>query len=140
MIKKHTTLLLLFCLMVIQHGRATTSDFEIVKKRVLNRLMEQSVRDKAVEDIVNSITPYGTWSYIDYIDVSNEGFQHSRHTENMVLMARAYQTKGSKLYKSKKAKQAIILALTHWVENDYICENCGTIKSVHQPISSTSCY
>lgn len=123
MIKKHTTLLLLFCLMVIQHGRATTSDFEIVKKRVLNRLMEQSVRDKAVEDIVNSITPYGTWSYIDYIDVSNEGFQHSRHTENMVLMARAHQTKGSKLYKSKKAKQAIILALTHWVENDYICEN-----------------
>lgn len=121
--KKLTTLIFLFCLLVIQPGRAASSDFDVVKKRVIDRLMEQPVLDKAVEEIVNNITPNGIWTYIDYVDVSNEGFQHSQHTENMVLMARAYKKKGSSLYKSKKAKQAIILALTHWVENDYICEN-----------------
>ncbi len=53
--------------------------------------------------MVNTINPDGTWSHIDYEDVSNEGFQHSEHAANMVTMARAYKKKGICIFiKAKK--------------------------------------
>ncbi|TNF45890.1 MAG: chondroitin lyase, partial [Bacteroidetes bacterium] len=63
------------------------------------------------------------WPGIDYVNVSNEGFEHRFHLSNMVDLGRAYQSKTSKFYKSKPVKNAIELALKNWVENDYICEN-----------------
>jgi chondroitin AC lyase len=110
-------------LLTFHISQATASDFDVIKKRVIANLLGQDVPDKAVETMVNTIKPDGTWSHIDYEDVSNEGFQHSEHTANMVTMARAYKKKGSAFYKSKKVKQAITLAFKHWVENDYICKN-----------------
>ena len=59
--------------------------------------------------MVNTIKPDGTWSHIDYEDVSNEGFQHSEHAANMVTMARAYKKKDL-LFIKAKVKQAITLA------------------------------
>ena len=76
--------------------------------------------DSVVERLVASIREDGTWPGIDYKDVSNEGFQHTRHLENMVLLARAYRVKPSHFYKSRKLKNTIELALRHWVDNDYI--------------------
>ncbi|MCE5179983.1 MAG: polysaccharide lyase beta-sandwich domain-containing protein [Porphyromonadaceae bacterium] len=110
-------------LLTFHISQATASDFDVIKKRVIANLLGQDVPDKAVETMVNTINPDGTWSHIDYEDVSNEGFQHSEHAANMVTMARAYKKKGSAFYKSKKVKQAITLAFKHWVENDYICKN-----------------
>ena len=71
--------------------------------------------------MVNTIKPDGTWSHIDYEDVSNEGFQHSEHTANMVTMARAYK-KGSAFIKAK-SKTGHHSGFQAWVENDYICKN-----------------
>ena len=113
----------LIFLLAFHVSQATASDFDVIKKRVITRLLEQQIPEKAVEEMVNTINSDGTWSCIDYGDVSNEGFQHSEHAANMVTMARAYKNKGSAFYKSKRAKHAIILAFKHWVENDYICKN-----------------
>ncbi len=102
---------------------AAPSDFEVIKRRVLQMLMESSVDDEIVKSMVNTIQQDGTWPGIDYGDVSGEGFQHRRHSANMVTLARAYNAKSSKFYKSKKVKNTIELALKNWVDNDYICDN-----------------
>lgn len=99
------------------------SGFEIIKKRVTGNLMNSSVDDKNIESLVNSIKPDGTWPGINYEDVSNEGFQHTRHLINMVALARAYKVKSSKFYRNKKVKATVEKSLMHWVENDYICKN-----------------
>lgn len=87
-------LALLVFLLTFHISQATASDFDVIKKRVIANLLEQDVPDKAVETMVNTINPDGTWSHIDYEDVSNEGFQHSEHAANMVTMARAYKKNG----------------------------------------------
>ena len=87
-------------LLAFHTSQATASDFEVIKKRVIANLLEQNIQDKAVEMMVNTINPDGTWSHIDYEDVSNEGFQHSEHAANMVTMTRAYKKKGSAFYPS----------------------------------------
>lgn len=99
------------------------SDFDTIKKRILEEMMKPRVDDSELSLTLNSIRNDGTWPGIDYVDVSNEGFQHSRHLSNMVALARAYNLKSSEHHKSKQVKDAIELALKHWVDNDYICEN-----------------
>lgn len=121
---KQKTLILSFLLFGLLHSAfAAPSDFDVIKKRVLESLTASPVNDATVESLVNTIQQNGTWPGIDYEDVSREGFQHSRHSANMVTLARAYNSKSSKFRKSKKVKNAIELALKNWVENDYICDN-----------------
>lgn len=99
------------------------SDFDTIKKRILEEMMKPRVDDSEVSRILNSIRNDGTWPDIDYVDVSNEGFQHRGHLSNMVVLARAYNSELSEHHKSNKIKNSIELALKHWVDNDYICEN-----------------
>ncbi len=121
---KQKTLILSFLLFGLLHNVfADPSDFDVIKKRVLQTLLESSVNDEAIQSLVNTIQQNGTWPDINYEDVSREGFQHSRHSANMVTLARAFNTKSSKFHKNKKVKNAIELALKNWVENDYICDN-----------------
>jgi chondroitin AC lyase len=104
-------------------GICAPSDFEVIKKRVLESLTESPVNDETVKTLVNSLQDDGTWPDINYEDVSREGFQHSRHSANMVVLARAYNSKSSKFYKNKSVKNTIEQALKNWVDNDYICDN-----------------
>ncbi len=123
MIKQKKLILILLLFGILKAGFSAPSDFEIIKKRVIETLMKPAVDDKEVETLINSIKSDGTWPGIDYKDVSREGFQHRFHSANMVTLARAYKTKSSKFYRSKKVKSTIELALKNWVENDYICDN-----------------
>jgi chondroitin AC lyase len=121
---KQKTLILSFLLFGLLHNVfAAPSDFERIKKRVTETLMQSSVNDAEIEDLVNSIRDDGTWPGINYEDVSNEGFEHRFHLGNMVDLALAYKSKSSKYHKNKNVKSAIEKALEHWVDNDYICQN-----------------
>jgi len=129
MIKKHISIIscLLFCMYIQVYSQSvsqnSTSDIDLIKKRVVSNLIAQNINEKHIESIVNTIKPNGTWPDINYEDVSREGFQHSDHYDNMVAMAVAYNKKGSQFYKSRKIKNAITSSLRNWVENDYICDN-----------------
>ena len=99
------------------------SDFETIKMRVLEELMEPAVVDTEVHELLSTIQEDGTWPGINYQDVSRTAFEHRFHLDNMVRLARAYKSKFSNFHKSKKAKAALELALKNWVDHDYICDN-----------------
>jgi chondroitin AC lyase len=99
------------------------TDFEIIRQRVVAELMKPPVDDTRIQSLIEEQHPDGTWPGINYQDVSREGFEHRIHLSNMVALGRAYKTKSSRFYKSKKVKSAIDLALKNWVEHDYICDN-----------------
>ncbi len=99
------------------------SDFEIVKKRIVSELMNSRIEDRKIEMLISTFRTNGTWPGINYEDLSREGFEHIRHTGNMVTLAHAYQTKSSKYFKSKKVISVIEAALKNWVDNDFIGEN-----------------
>lgn len=114
---------LIFILKIVVYSFAADSDIDIIKKRVFDSLIEFPVDDEVIAKLVETILEDGTWPDIDYKDLSNEGFQHSRHSANLVRLGRAYNTKTSKYFKSKKVKSVIESALKNWVEHDYICGN-----------------
>lgn len=117
-----TGFLVCFILM-LANGAGKVSDIEILRKKVITELMLPAVNENQVKELIGSIRPDGTWPNINYVDVSNTGFQHRIHLNNLVEMSRAYRKKGSKLKGDPKLKKAIYSALDYWLANNFICEN-----------------
>jgi chondroitin AC lyase len=116
----------IFCILVIfASSRAVIAqnDFEVVKQRVVSEIMETPVNDSIVTELMKSIKEDGSWPGIDYVDVSNTGFEHRTHLSNLVEMSLAYNKKESRYYKSKKLKQVINRSLKYWCDHDFICDN-----------------
>ena len=107
----------------VKPGTGAPNGFDTIKKRVIESIMNQPVDDAKINKLLITLQPDGKWADINYIDVSREGFDNRRHHANLVEMARAYKTKTSKFYNDKKVKSAVELALKHWEEKDYFCEN-----------------
>jgi len=124
---KNLILLSVFLIIgLIKTQSATPSlnpEIELLRQKVIAELMAPPVDETSVRELMATIRPDGTWPGIDYVDVSNTGFQHARHLGNMVEMSRAFKKKGTKLKGDKKLKAVIYSALDYWLANDFICQN-----------------
>ncbi len=116
-------IIFLSLLLQVNIGASATSDFDMVKRRVTDALMQVKVDDDRIGSLIDSFRQDSTWPGINYGDVSNTGFEHRYHYANMVSLARAYRNKHSKFYKKRKVREIIVSALTYWARNDFICEN-----------------
>jgi len=116
-------LFIFFLLMSSFTGYSATTELEILRKKVIAELMLPEVNEQRARELMSSIRPDGTWPDIDYVDVSNTGFQHSKHLGNMVELSRAFKKKGSELKGNKHLKAVIYSALDYWLANDFICQN-----------------
>ena len=99
------------------------SDFELVKKRVVEDITRRPPRDERVKRIVETMQDDGSWPGINYEDVSNTGFQHSRHLSNMETMSLAFISPESDYYLDQELNSLVNKALGFWCENDFICDN-----------------
>ena len=101
----------------------STSDLEIIRKRIINDLLEPAVNEQKIQKLIQSINPDGSWPGINYKDTTRTGFQHSIHLENMLDLARAYKKQGTSFYQDAEIKKTVSLALDFWIAHDFICEN-----------------
>ena len=99
------------------------SDFNIVKQRVVSEILDGSVNDSRVAELFRTIKEDGTWPGINYEDVSNTGFEHSMHLNNMVTMSMAFKNEKSTYYESQQVSELINRSLNFWCDHDFICEN-----------------
>src|SRR5687768_15178793 len=79
----------------LTHIKATDSDLEIIRERIIKDLQQPAVNKEEVESLVKTIRVDGTWPGINYVDTSRTGFEHRIHLENMQTLARATSKKGS---------------------------------------------
>ena len=114
--------LLALCALLPAFAKAD-ADIEKLRKQFQDEALSQPVNVEQVQRLMDSLRPDGTWPGIDYVDTSRIAFQHVRHLDNLVSMALAYKQEGSALRKNKTLKKKFDLALNHWLEKDYICEN-----------------
>ncbi len=99
------------------------SDFDLVKQRVVSEILESSASVETVTRLLETIQEDGSWTGINYEDVSNTGFENRFHLENMFEMSLAFSKEGSVFYQSEHLAEQVNRALEFWCENDFICEN-----------------
>jgi chondroitin AC lyase len=102
---------------------SSTPDLEIIRKRIIDDLLEPSIYEQKIQKLIQSINPDGSWPGINYKDTTKTGFQHSIHLENMLDLARAYKKRGTKFYQNTDVKKTVSSALDFWIAHDFICEN-----------------
>jgi chondroitin AC lyase len=100
-----------------------SQDLEIIRKRIVDDLLEPTVDADKIKRLVQTIQADGSWPGINYKDTTKTGFQHSIHLENMLDLARAYKKQGSAFYKNADVKKTLSSALDFWIAHDFICEN-----------------
>jgi chondroitin AC lyase len=101
-----------------------TDDFGTVKEKVVGELLKQGSDDGQVESILARMATDGSFRDISYDDLSRTaGFPHRRHTLDLVQLGKAYKSRGSKFYKSRKVRESIITSLAYWVNNDFFGDN-----------------
>ena len=98
-------------------------DLEIIRKRIIDDLLQPPVNKEQIQKLVSSINADGSWPGINYKDTSRTGFQHKDHLEHMFDLARAYKKPGSTLYKNAEVKKTVLSALDFWIAHDFICQN-----------------
>ena len=122
--KMHKVLCLTIPLLMNLSLMATPDDFDIIKTRVIGELMKSDVDDSRVASILEKIKEDGSFTGINYEDLSRTaGFPHRQHTYQLVYMALATKKKTSRYFKSKKLKTTIIKGLGYWVEHDFFGDN-----------------
>ncbi|PHN05280.1 polysaccharide lyase family 8 super-sandwich domain-containing protein [Flavilitoribacter nigricans] len=103
---------------------AQADDFAIIKDRVVAEVMNTTIDDERVAEILTNVQEDGSFAGIDYSDLSRRaGFPHRRHTSDLVYLAKAYKTNSSAYYRSAELKEQIILLLKYWVDNDFFGDN-----------------
>ncbi len=86
-------------------------------------MLEPGITVSRIEHLTDTIGDNGRWPDIDYKDVSRTGFEHGRHLHYVVELSRAYKKTKSPFAGDTQLKQTIDLALNHWLDRDYICDN-----------------
>lgn len=103
---------------------AQANDIKTIKERIVADLMATKIVDGNVETIVAKMNEDGSFRGINYEDLSRTAsFPHGGHTRDLVYMAKAYQTKTSRFYRSESLKTQIVRGLTYWVKRDFVGEN-----------------
>ncbi|MEJ7766359.1 MAG: polysaccharide lyase family 8 super-sandwich domain-containing protein [Chitinophagaceae bacterium] len=104
-------------------GRDKNADLEVIRKRIVDDLLEPAVSESKNKKLIQSIQPEGTWPGINYTDVSRTGFEHRIHLDNMLDLSRAYRKPGSAFNGSPAIKKTVSAALDFWISKDFICDN-----------------
>ena len=103
---------------------AKQDDFLVVKDRVVTELLKTSVDDSQVRIILVKMNEDGSFSDINYEDLSRTaGFPQRRHTSNLVYLAKAYKSKSSSYFRDKKLKEKISRSYKYWVDHDFFGDN-----------------
>ena len=100
-----------------------STDFEIIGNRLKTDLLHGSVDAEHIQQLISSLDSRGMWPSIDYIDTVKTAIEHRHHLANLFTLAKAYNQPGNTYTHSKKLLSAFKLALRHWLQNDYLCEN-----------------
>ena len=123
---------LLLFLLLFSYINAQQEDFSVIKSRVYHSFIDDNLNtisnaqtggfDPIIDKIISDFDGE-KWPYIQYSDVSREGFDNTIHLNHLVKLAVAYKTSRSKYFNDKSLLRNIINGLRFWCDNDFIGEN-----------------
>jgi len=97
------------------------TDMVVVKQRLSERISGPETA-AAIERLLATQEPDGTWPDIDYADGGRARWAPAGHIGRVLSLARAYASK-TLPDQSERILNAVGLALRHWYTKDYKCPN-----------------
>ena len=76
-----------------------------------------------VQGYMRALRDDGSWPDVDYADRTRGGWRTYRHLTRTLAMAQAYKKPGHPLAGDASLRAAVIKALAHWTQKDYVNPN-----------------
>ena len=92
-------------------------------QNVWDNILDVEVDEENIDLLLKTLTEDGQWPDIDYNSKTRGAWSPRDHLGNLLDIAIAYQTKGSKYYRKDEISEKVHLALNHWLENDFMSPN-----------------
>lgn len=92
-------------------------------KNVVADILSEPVELDSVEKYLAEMSANGSWPDIDYTSKERGGWPPRNHISKLLVISKAYQTKGTKYYHKKAVSEKIHLSLNYWLDNDFQCPN-----------------
>ena len=92
-------------------------------QNVWNNILDEEIDEELVDQLLETMTQGGQWPGIDHGSKTRGFWSPRTHLGNLLDIALAYQTKGTKYYQYIEVSAKIHKALSHWLENDYVNPN-----------------
>lgn len=114
----------MFLLLVVS-GRVVGDDGDVATIR--RQLVQWYARGAPAADTIESyrrrLRPDGSWPDVDYSNKERGGWLTYRHLSRTLAMTEAYRRPDHPLAGKPELRAAILKALAHWAEHDYINPN-----------------
>ena len=125
-------LILFITPLILSNLNAQENSIEIIKSRIYHSIINDHLStssnatsedfDQKIQMILSDFDGE-KWPYIQYSDVSREGFDNRIHLNNLVEIAIAFKSSSSKYYKDNLLLEKIINGLRFWCEYDFVGDN-----------------
>lgn len=117
---------------------AADPDVERAKARIVAQLLEKPLDSDSrnttsrsayenpalyIQNVLATLNPDGSWADIDYADLTRGAWKPAIHTSRLQEMARIHANPRSPLHGDIKLREAIRLALGHWLQKNYRASN-----------------
>lgn len=120
--KRLNYILALLCIF-ISGSLFAKPDIEIVKQRVVAEILKPPVDDAVVSKLIQSTKEDGSWSGLNYENLSRLGFENRFHLINMEVLSLAYQKRSSSFYHRTKVLELVNRSLKFWCDRDFLSQN-----------------
>jgi chondroitin AC lyase len=90
---------------------------------VLADIQAEPAEPDSVANYLATMNVEGFWPEIDYASKERGGWPPKNHISRLLIIAKAYQTKGTQFYHKKAVSEKIHLGLNYWLDNDFQCPN-----------------
>lgn len=113
----------LACCLAVSGQEAADAGLDTVRERLRAELLEKLPDSGTISKLVAALQPDGTWPGINYTDTSRTGFEHRRHLEYLLSLAKVHAAPHAPFFRDQTVKAAFDNAYAHWLQQDYRCEN-----------------
>ena len=116
---------MLCCLCVSAKAESKASDpATMILTRYCSMLVEGDVMDaKEVREHMANIKEDGSWADVNYKGTDRRDWEPFYHIFRLGALSKAYARPGHALHGDKALMKTILLAIDHWLANDYKCAN-----------------
>jgi chondroitin AC lyase len=92
-------------------------------KNVFADILSAPAELDSVNKYLAEMSEDGSWPEIDYASKERGGWPPRNHISRLLIIAKAYQIKGTKFYHKTAVSEKIHLGLNYWLDNDFQCPN-----------------
>ena len=94
-----------------------------LRANVIGWYTRGAASEEVIRRYMRTLREDGSWPDVDYADATRGGWRTYRHVSRTLAMAQAYKQPGHPLAGDAQLRAAIIKALAHWTEKNYVNPN-----------------